>query len=97
MKLSGLVSPWGQPTVGGGALAWATRDDEEWMGSALCAQVDPELFFPEKGGNPRDAKRVCVGCPVIEECREYALKHNERFGVWGGLSERARAKLRRTA
>lgn len=92
-----LVSPWGQPTVGGGALGWATRDDEEWMGSALCAQVDPEIFFPEKGGGTHDAKRVCAGCPVIRECGEYALKHNERFGVWGGLSERARRKIARAA
>ncbi|GAA3601072.1 hypothetical protein GCM10022237_39610 [Nocardioides ginsengisoli] len=64
-----------------------------WSESGLCAQTDPEAFFPEKGGSTRDAKKVCEGCPVIAECLAYALDHNERFGIWGGLSERERRKL----
>jgi WhiB family redox-sensing transcriptional regulator len=59
----------------------------------LCAQTDPEVFFPEKGGSVREAKAVCAGCPVRTPCLEYALAHDERFGVWGGLSERERRRL----
>ena len=72
-------------------------DEPEWQERALCAQTDPEAFFPEKGGSTREAKRVCTGCDVRSECLEYALEHDERFGIWGGLSERERRKLRRRA
>ena len=64
---------------------------------ALCAQTDPEAFFPEKGGSTRDAKRVCGACNVRSECLEYALTNDERFGIWGGLSERERRRLRKRA
>ena len=71
--------------------------DATWWDLALCAQVDPELHFPEKGGSTRDPKRVCKACEVREPCLEYALDHDERFGVWGGLSERERRELKRQA
>lgn len=70
-------------------------DENEWQDRALCAQTDPEAFFPEKGGSTREAKRICSGCEVRAECLEYALAHDERFGIWGGLSERERRKLKR--
>ena len=73
----------------GGLLAWQEQ--------ALCAQTDPEAFFPEKGGSTREAKRICVGCDVKGECLEYALGQDERFGIWGGLSERERRRLKRAA
>jgi len=66
----------------------------EWMVGAVCDQVDPELFFPEKGGSTREAKRICTGCEVRAECLEYALAHDERFGVWGATSEADRRRLR---
>ncbi|MEI6119598.1 MAG: WhiB family transcriptional regulator [Actinomycetes bacterium] len=66
-----------------------------WQERALCAQTDPEAFFPEKGGSTREAKRVCLSCDVRGECLEYALGHDERFGIWGGLSERERRRLKR--
>ena len=71
-------------------------DDGElaWQEEALCAQTDPEAFFPEKGGSTREAKRVCTGCTVRAECLEFALANDERFGIWGGLSERERRRLR---
>ncbi len=74
-------------------------DDAEltWQERALCAQTDPEAFFPEKGGSTRDAKRICTSCDVRGECLEYALGNDERFGIWGGLSERERRKLKRRA
>ena len=68
--------------------------DESWRLEGLCAETDPEAFFPEKGGSTRDAKRVCAGCPVRMECLEYALGNDERFGIWGGLSERERRRVR---
>jgi WhiB family transcriptional regulator, redox-sensing transcriptional regulator len=66
-----------------------------WQVDALCAQTDPEAFFPEKGGSTRDAKKVCSACTVRSECLEYALGNDERFGIWGGLSERERRRLRK--
>jgi WhiB family redox-sensing transcriptional regulator len=67
----------------------------DWRARGQCAQVDPELFFPEKGGNSREAKRICAACPVREECLEDALGRSEQFGVWGGLTERERRMLLR--
>jgi WhiB family transcriptional regulator, redox-sensing transcriptional regulator len=72
----------------------ATADDQ-WQERALCAQTDPEAFFPEKGGSTREAKRICLGCEVRDVCLDYALANDERFGIWGGLSERERRRLKR--
>ncbi|GAB3846685.1 WhiB family transcriptional regulator [Nesterenkonia populi] len=66
-----------------------------WQVDALCAQTDPEAFFPEKGGSTRDAKKICGTCTVKQECLDYALANDERFGIWGGLSERERRKLKK--
>jgi WhiB family redox-sensing transcriptional regulator len=73
----------------------ADEDDDQWQERALCAQTDPEAFFPEKGGSTREAKRICQGCEVRDRCLEYALANDERFGIWGGLSERERRRLKR--
>jgi WhiB family redox-sensing transcriptional regulator len=72
-------------------------DAQSWQERALCAETDPESFFPEKGGSTREAKKICTGCEVKAECLEYALSNDERFGIWGGLSERERRRLRRRA
>jgi WhiB family redox-sensing transcriptional regulator len=72
-------------------------DGQSWQERALCAETDPEAFFPEKGGSTREAKKICTGCEVRAECLEYALANDERFGIWGGLSERERRRLRRRA
>jgi WhiB family redox-sensing transcriptional regulator len=89
MTASGVAEP--MP-----ALPWAADSTAEgsWRLDALCAETDPEAFFPEKGGSTREAKRVCTGCEVRAECLEYALANDERFGIWGGLSERERRRLR---
>ena len=76
------------------------QDDDgalAWQAEALCAQTDPEAFFPEKGGSTREAKKICQQCDVKSECLDYALANDERFGIWGGLSERERRRLRRRA
>ena len=72
-------------------------DAQSWQEQALCAETDPEAFFPEKGGSTREAKKICTGCEVKAQCLEYALANDERFGIWGGLSERERRRLRRRA
>ena len=78
-------------------LGQESQEGLTWQERSLCAQTDPEAFFPEKGGSTREAKKVCVGCEVRAECLEYALEHDERFGIWGGLSERERRKLKKRA
>ena len=64
-----------------------------WSEKALCATIDPASFFPELGGTLSEAKKVCRRCVVQAECLTYAIEHGERFGVWGGLSERERARI----
>jgi WhiB family transcriptional regulator, redox-sensing transcriptional regulator len=96
----GQVVEWGaSPEVELGEFAdlFDPAEPPEWQDRALCAQTDPEAFFPEKGGSTREAKRICQGCEVKAECLEYALAHDERFGIWGGLSERERRKLKKRA
>ncbi len=66
-----------------------------WQDLANCLGVDPDLFFPERGASTREAKEVCKGCVVREDCLEYALANGEKFGIWGGLSERERRRIRR--
>ncbi len=71
-------------------------DDElSWQRLANCLGVDPDLFFPERGASTREAKEVCKGCVVRNECLDYALANGEKFGIWGGLSERERRRVRR--
>lgn len=70
---------------------------EPWMEDAACSRVDPDAWFPEKGSSNKDAKRVCATCPVVPECREYAMRNRERFGIWGGLSERELRKAMKEA
>lgn len=69
--------------------------DEHWQDRALCSQTDPEAYFPDKGQSTKEAKKVCLACEVRDECLEAALVNDERFGVWGGLSERERRKLKK--
>ena len=85
--------------VDGAVLAdiFGLPEEASWQERSLCAQTDPEAFFPEKGGSTREAKKVCVSCEVRSECLEYALAHDERFGIWGGLSERERRRLKKQA
>jgi WhiB family redox-sensing transcriptional regulator len=68
---------------------------EPWYAKAACLDSDADCFFPEKGGSTRAAKRICQTCSVTAECLDYALDNDERFGIWGGLSERERRRLKR--
>jgi WhiB family redox-sensing transcriptional regulator len=71
------------------------EDERRWQERANCLGVDPDLFFPERGASTREAKAVCRGCEVRVECLEYALANGEKFGIWGGMSERERRRIRR--
>ena len=84
------------------ATAWPPRQHDDkppapphWTELARCAEVDPESFFAEKGASTRQAKAVCRSCEVRAECLEDALRRDERYGVFGGLSERERRRLKR--
>lgn len=66
---------------------------QPWIDDALCAQVDTEIFYPEKGGTLRPAKRICRDCPVINECLEWALDNDLYYGVFGGKSAPQRRRI----
>jgi hypothetical protein len=67
----------------------------QWMQSALCAQIDTEIFYPEQGdpASADMARRVCNMCDVKKQCLQYAVDNNERHGIWGGTIERERRHL----
>ncbi|MFI5805259.1 WhiB family transcriptional regulator [Streptomyces sp. NPDC051561] len=74
----------------------ATGSELSWQDGALCAQTGPEFFFPEPGSSTREAKQLCGACDMRAVCLEFALTHDERFGVWGGFSEKERQEMRRS-
>ena len=73
-------------------------DSLAWQDDALCAQTDPDIFLPDKGGSTRDAKRICAACPVRQECLDFALaQESNPAGIWGGRSVQERRKMRQAA
>jgi len=75
-----------------------TTESSAWMAQSVCAQTDPEAFFPEKGGSVRTVLAICGRCPVRTQCLDFALENNIQHGIWGGLSSLARRRLQqRTA
>lgn len=85
---------WDQLHSIGLTIGWSSTSS--WRDAALCAQVDPDRWFPDKGGATNAAIRVCKRCPVQAECLQYALDNDERYGVWGGVGERDRRRMKRT-
>lgn len=79
----------------------------DWVDEGRCGQADPEAYFPKQGESTRYVKSICNGReagaggsaipprPVRDQCLQYALDNDERWGVWGGLSEGQRARLKR--
>jgi len=66
------------------------------MLSALCAQVDPDLWFPKhEGDNGTAAIKICGSCPVLTLCLTYAVENNIEYGVWGGMSANQRVRMRK--
>lgn len=70
---------------------------EPWAVDAVCAQVDGDAWFPEVGSSPRMAKAICLTCPAVEACLEYAVRTNQRWGIWGATSYEDRVAMRRAA
>jgi WhiB family redox-sensing transcriptional regulator len=76
----------------------ALADAIKKHGTPICQETDPELWFPETGGENgafKTAKLFCSQCPVRLECLNLALANNEQHGIWGGLSVKERQRLRR--
>lgn len=71
------------------------ENSEYWRDEALCAQTDPEIFFPEKGSDDGRGKRICARCDAKTMCLAFALENDERYGIWGGLSARDRTRIRK--
>ncbi|MCI6575023.1 MAG: WhiB family transcriptional regulator [Actinomycetaceae bacterium] len=69
--------------------------DRSWMEDALCAQTDPDIFYPEKGGSTAPATSVCNNCLVRAQCLEYAIANDIRHGIWGGTSDNDRKRIAR--
>jgi WhiB family redox-sensing transcriptional regulator len=70
-------------------------EDLAWQDLANCRGADPDLFFPERGASTRTAKSICRQCSVQGACLEFAIVSSEKFGIWGGMSERERRRIRR--
>lgn len=70
-------------------------DELAWQDYANCRGADTDLFFPERGASTRQAKAICAACEVRWECLDFAIEQGEKFGIWGGLSERERRKIRK--
>lgn len=67
----------------------------DWKLKAACRDLDTSLFFPESEADADEAKAVCATCPVRQACLEFALATRQHDGVWGGLTESERKRLRR--
>jgi WhiB family redox-sensing transcriptional regulator len=74
-----------------------TPGDDQWMRQAACRGAPADLWFSERGESTSEGIAVCEGCPVKAACLEYALSHGQHWGTWGGMTARARTKLRRNA
>ena len=68
--------------------------DTDWATQAACRTTDPDSLFVQGAAQNR-AKAICVACTVRTECLEYALAQDERFGIWGGMSERERRRYKK--
>ncbi|MGW4852204.1 WhiB family transcriptional regulator [Streptomyces sp. NPDC004288] len=68
-------------------------------GTKLCAQTDPDVFFPDRitARSTATAKAICARCSFRAECLRQALTRPEEYGVWGGLDEKELRSLRRTS
>ncbi len=75
-----------------------STDERPWALDSACRGLDSSMFFPGHDGDAEPALRVCAGCPVRDECLEFALETRQRYGIWGGTTERQRRRMmRRTA
>jgi WhiB family redox-sensing transcriptional regulator len=78
----------------------ATGSATNWRSAAACLLADPDLFFPISSAGPSErqiarAKAICAGCPVRQECLEFALSQGQAYGIWGGTTPEDRQRDRR--
>lgn len=71
----------------------ADAEVPSWWDQAVCAQTDPEIFYPEQGVTAKVAKAVCLSCPVRAACLDWAIETGQQWGVWGGVAERDRRRM----
>ncbi|HET9442453.1 MAG TPA: WhiB family transcriptional regulator, partial [Acidimicrobiales bacterium] len=69
--------------------------NSNWQAEAACRDIDTNLFFPESEAAVAPALAVCAGCPVRDECLDFALRTRQDDGIWGGMTEADRRRLRR--
>ncbi len=69
----------------------------QWQLDGSCRRESPDVFFhpdgergPSRRNRDRQAKAVCASCPVMQSCREHALKVREPYGVWGAMTSTER-------
>ena len=79
------------------ALEAPVLDERPWAVFSACRETDPGIFFASTRDDERAALVVCSTCSVKDDCLGFALETRERFGVWGGTSERERKKLMRAS
>jgi WhiB family redox-sensing transcriptional regulator len=72
-------------------------DERPWAVFASCRGERGMIFFPQNKAEEKTALAICGICPVRQDCLDHALATNERFGVWGGTTEKQRRKLRSVA
>ncbi|MDP8938230.1 MAG: WhiB family transcriptional regulator [Actinomycetota bacterium] len=76
-------------------MAESERALTSWRREAACRDMDTDIFFPLTDEEAGPAKAVCATCPVRSECLQFALASRQHDGVWGGLTEAERRRLRR--
>lgn len=84
--------------VENGSDRFPLEPEQSWKREGSCLGLGSKankIFFPEKGASAREAKVICSTCPVLEQCRDYALNGREKFGVWGGMNEKDRKNYKR--
>lgn len=80
-------------------ILYRALKDRPWLKHAACRGLETALWHPERGDSPdgtEKAKAICATCPVKKECLDWAVTHYERHGIWGGLNEKERRKLRQS-
>lgn len=78
-----------------GILQAPVLEERPWAVFAACRDADSDLFFPMTKDQETQAVTICNTCPVLDDCLDHALEARERFGVWGGTTEKQRKRLLR--
>ena len=86
--------PYGPPWTRLKFALLITDEGMEWMDDAACRGMDYKIFFPDRGGSTRIPKTICRECPVRLDCLEWAIQTGQKHGIWGGMSERERRKMK---